>query len=91
MEWTWDPAKDAVNRRKHDVSLSIAEVGLRDRLALSEPDPHPDGDRWRTLCEIGGVVFFVVHTWPEEPEPGRIISVRQATRRERKAYEHGRT
>jgi uncharacterized DUF497 family protein len=90
VRWTWDPDKDALNRLRHGLPLGIAEVALGDPLALSQPDPHPDGDRWTTLCLISGIVLFVVHTWPEEPEAtGRIISVRKATRHERKAYEDG--
>lgn len=90
MEWAWDPAKDAANRRKHGLPLSVAEAGLNDPLALSDPDPHHDGDRWRTLCVVDGVLFFVVHTWPDEDDAGRIISVRRATSRERRAYRYGR-
>jgi uncharacterized DUF497 family protein len=91
MRWTWDPEKAAVNLRKHRLPLSAAEAALTDPLALSVPDPHPDGDRWVTLCQAQeGPVLFVVHTWPDDPEePGRIISARKATRRERKAYENG--
>nr|WP_242501441.1 BrnT family toxin [Komagataeibacter xylinus] len=64
-----------------------------DPLALSVPDPHPDGDRWRTIGKIRGITtLFVVHTEPVEDdgeEYGRIISVRKATAHERKAYENG--
>jgi uncharacterized DUF497 family protein len=90
LRWIWDPEKDKANRRKHRLPLSIGEVGLADPLALSQPDPHPDGDRWNTLCQVGGTVLFVVHTWSDEGnEPGRIISVRKATSHERRAYEDG--
>jgi uncharacterized protein len=89
MDWVWDPAKNEENRRKHGLPLSVGEVGLADPLALSQPDQHPDGDRWCTLCRVGHVTLFIVHTWPD-PEagvPGRIISVRKATSHERRAYE----
>lgn len=90
MIWTWDVNKDALNRQKHGLRLSIGEVALADPLALSVPDPHPDGDRWNTICEADGLLLFVVHTWPEDDTiSGRIISVRQATRQERRAYENG--
>jgi uncharacterized DUF497 family protein len=89
LDWTWDPEKDTQNRRKHGLPLSVAEVALADPLALSQPDPHPDGDRWNTLAVVQGRTLFIVHTWPEDGSPGRIISVREATRRERKAYENG--
>jgi uncharacterized DUF497 family protein len=88
--WKWDPDKDAINRRRHRLPLSIGEVALADPLALSRQDPHPDGDRWDTICEAEGVLLFIVHTWPDpDDSPGRIISARKATRHERKAYEDG--
>ena len=88
MIWTWDESKDAVNRGKHGLPLSVGEIGLTDPLAISQPDPHPNGDRWDTLCRIGNLTPFVVHTWPEDDTPGRIISVRKATSHERRAYEN---
>lgn len=71
------------------VAAEHWEVALADPLALSRHDPHPDGDRWDTLCHAGTVLLFVVHTWPDDDTPGRIISARKATRQERKAYEDG--
>lgn len=65
LNWTWDPAKDAKNRRYHQ-GLSLADgvpVLDGDPLAMSRPDPHPDGDRWQTVGSAGGLaVLFVVHT-----------------------------
>jgi uncharacterized DUF497 family protein len=69
--------------------LSVGEVALAEPLALSRPDTHPDGDRWDTVCQAGGVVLLIVHTWPDDDDLGRIISVRKATMRERRAYEDG--
>jgi uncharacterized protein len=89
LRWTWDPDKDAINRGRHKLPLSIGEVAPGDPLALSQPDHHPDGDRWDT-CQAGGVLLFIVHTRPDDDDtPGRIISARKATRHERRAYEDG--
>jgi uncharacterized DUF497 family protein len=94
-QWTWTPAKDAANQRKHRLSLATGTLVLDgDPLALSRPDPHPDGDRWQTVGQAAGmVVLFVVHTAPHLRETadgvGRIISVRKATAHERRAYEEG--
>jgi uncharacterized DUF497 family protein len=90
MHWTWDPPKEAANRTKHGLSFATAVLVFDDPLALSQPDPHPDGDRWRTLGVVGGVILLVVHTWPDdEEENARIISARKATAHERRAYEEG--
>jgi len=95
MHWTWDPFKDAQNRSKHGLPLSVGDIGLADPLRLSVPDPNPDGDRWRTICDAGGRTLVVIHTWPDDDDEevdaiGRIISVRIATPHERRVYEDGR-
>lgn len=62
-EWVWDPSKDALNRKNHQGLPLAAGVPVLegDPLALSRPDPHPDGDRWQTVGSAGGiVVLFVV-------------------------------
>lgn len=90
--WTWDPDKAEANKAKHGVSFETATLVFDDPLHIAVPDPHPDGDRWRTIGLAAGVVLlFVVHTDPDEhpEEIGRIISARRATSHERKEYEDG--
>jgi hypothetical protein len=94
-EWAWDPSKDRLNRKRHDgLSLADGLAALADPLALSRPDPRPDGDRWQLVGSAAGVLtVFAVYTEPVgttgDGEPGRIISVRRASSYERKAYEEG--
>ena len=89
--WTWDPDKDK-NRRRHGLRLEAGILTIDgDPLAASRLDPHPNGDRWQTVGNAGGVVIlFIVHTEPGDAADGqgRRISVRKATARERKAYEN---
>lgn len=66
MRWTWDNRKDAANRAKHGLSLSLVPFVLDDPLALSVPDSHPDGDRWRTTGRVAGRILMAVHTWPDD-------------------------
>jgi uncharacterized protein len=92
VHWTWDPGKASTNRVKHGLSFETAVLVFDDPLHASQPDPHPDGDRWQTIGLVGPVLLLVVHTWPDadEGEPaGRIISARKATAHERRAYEEG--
>ncbi|HEY0311255.1 MAG TPA: hypothetical protein VGC56_02045 [Allosphingosinicella sp.] len=35
------------------MSFELAELALGDPLQLSAPDPHEDGNRWRTLACAG--------------------------------------
>lgn len=90
MRWSWDDSKNRINRQKHGIGFETASLVFNDRMAVSIPDPHADEERWRTIGMIGNVVVIVVHT-DERPkngvEPGRIISARKATPRERRIYE----
>src|SRR3546814_321212 len=96
MRWMWDVAKAEINRRKHKVSFETALLVFDDPLALSIPDPHPDGNRWRTVGAVGTMttsVLFVVHTELATDingeAVGRIISARKATASERRRYVRG--
>ncbi len=92
MRWTWDPAKDRANRRKHGLSFDTARRVFDDPLALSRLDTSSEEEeRWTTVGLIGSVVVLIVHTWPEPDGGGetigRIISARKATPHERRVYE----
>ena len=92
MRWTWDPKKDAANRRAHHLSFETTGFVFDDPLHATKEDPYPYERRWRTMGMVGETVLMVVHTLPETDsvageEAGRIISARKATRLERKAYE----
>jgi len=90
MDWIWNEDKSAANEAKHGLTFETAQLVFDDPLALSRPDPYPRETRWQTVGVFEGVFLFVVHTWPDnEGEPGRIISARKATSRERKDYEDG--
>jgi uncharacterized DUF497 family protein len=94
VRWTWTDTKNRTNQRDHGLSFDTAQRVFDDPLAVSRPDPHPDGDRWQTVGRVGPVLLFVAHTWPEvgptsDDAVGRLISARKATAHERKAYEEG--
>jgi uncharacterized protein len=94
LRWIWDSDKAASNRSKHGLSFETAALIFDDPLHASKLDPHPDGNRWRTIGRVGSVLLLVIHTWPEDDretdeELGRIISARKATASERKVYEEG--
>jgi uncharacterized DUF497 family protein len=93
VRWTWDTRKDLGNRHAHGLSFETASHVFDDPLAMTRLDDTLEEERWQTVGAIGGVIVFVVHTWPETDESGeevgRIISARKATAHERKAYEEG--
>ena len=89
MEWAWDSDKAKANWEKHRVSFETATLVFDDPMLLSEPDPHPDGDRWRVIGRVVHQTLFVVHTVVDDDGLARIVSARRATPSERKRYDSG--
>jgi uncharacterized protein len=90
MTFTWDPEKDAINRRKHGVGFREAASVLEDPLSTTYPDPaHSRGElRYVTIGRSRfGKTVVVAHA--ERGDTIRIISARPATRQERRFYEEG--
>ena len=88
MTFTWDPDKDAVNRRKHAVGFREAASVLEDPLSTTYPDPaHSRGElRYVTIGRSRlGRTLVVAHA--DRGDMIRVISARPATRRERRFYE----
>lgn len=94
LDVTWDATKAQSNIVKHGVTFAQAATVLLDPLALTVFDAvHSDAEeRWFTLGKsIGGKLLAVSHTYqPTGPASAqvRIISAREATRREREQYEN---
>lgn len=94
LDISWDPAKAQSNLAKHGVSFGLAASVLLDALALTLFDAaHSElEERWFTLgsCSEGrllAVSHTYQHTGPIHVSV-RIISAREATRRERLLYEN---
>jgi hypothetical protein len=91
----WDPAKAAINLRKHAISFDIAVRVFADPFALTEQVRIEGGEqRWQTLGIVEGhLLVLVAHTIRDDEEDGqpieviRIISARAADRKERRRYE----
>jgi len=85
----WDPAKAAINLRKHAISFDIALRVFADPFALTEQvRVERDEQRWQTLGTVAGhLLVLVAHTIRDEEEDDqpieviRIISARRADRK----------
>jgi uncharacterized DUF497 family protein len=90
MEYEWDSAKDAENRRKHRLALADGIPALEDPDAESWIDQRFDygEDRIITLGKATHQVLLVVTTELTESLT-RIISVREAQRHEEERYYQG--
>ncbi len=88
----WDPAKEAQNVRKHKVSFRRAATTFRDpnQLAIYDEEHSEAEDRWVTMgLDSTGILRVVVHTFEQIDESLheiRIVSARQATKREAEQY-----
>ena len=85
MDYAFDPAKDAVNRRQHGVSLALAEVLFAGPHSFVPDDRFDYGEqRLVAFGHINGRLFVCVYT--DRATERRVISLRKANQREVKRY-----
>ena len=89
MVAVFDPSKNAINLRKHGVSLSEGDGVLNDPFALTIEDTSAEGEQ--RFVTIGTNTFgaLMVVAWTQREDDIRLISVRSAEPKERRAYEKG--
>jgi uncharacterized DUF497 family protein len=88
LTYEWDKRKEVSNIKDHGVSFHEASTVFLNALSMSFYDPdHSDyEDRFITLgIATTGRLLFISHT--DRGAVTRIISAREATRKEREGYE----
>ena len=88
MNYEWDENKAALNLVKHGVSFDEAVTVFDDPLYVDFYDPDHSYEEHRFILlgqSINGRLLFV--SYMERNDTIRIISAREATPSERKAYE----
>lgn len=90
MRFTFDPEKDWLNRLKHGLSLNDAPLVFEAPDKLTLESSRNDERRMMdvALVEVAGVVLVLVYVLREDEV--RAISLRRASRQERKWYERWR-
>lgn len=89
MNFTWDKAKNRLNKKKHGVSFEEAKSVFLDEHArlIGDPDHSDSEDRFVLLGMSTKLRFLVVvHVYRESNELIRIVSARKATTKEKKFY-----
>lgn len=88
MEFEWDEEKSANNLAKHGVSFEESQTVFDDPLYVDFYDPDHSYDEDRYLI-IGRSIRdrLLIVSYTERGEAIRLISSREATRRERSTYE----
>jgi uncharacterized DUF497 family protein len=88
MEFEWDPQKAARNLQRHGVSFAEAATVFADPLSVTvaDPDHSTAEDRFLIVGQSYRGRLLIV-SFAERGNRIRIISARELTRAERKAYE----
>lgn len=89
MRFEWDGDKASDNERKHGVTFEEAQTVFYEVSALlyEDPDHFDDEDRYLLVGPSARLrILVVVHCVRVSEDVIRLISARQATRREREAF-----
>ena len=88
LSFEWDPRKAASNLAKHSVSFEEAATVFGDPMGRIQDDPrHSQEENRYVLLGVSETRRLLAVMFADRGEAVRIISARQATRRERRNYE----
>jgi uncharacterized DUF497 family protein len=94
IEFSWDEHKAETNLKKHGVAFEDATLVFYDAVAVFKLVRFDNGEyRWQALGMVHGqAVLFVAHSVQDHNgmDHIRIISSRQAEKKEMKQYEQNR-
>lgn len=87
MEFDWDDSKANINLSKHGISFEEAKSVFADPFYVDfyDPDHSDDEDRYIIIGESQRHRLLVV-AYTERGQVTRLISAREATRREKETY-----
>lgn len=88
LKFEWDPAKALENEQKHGIGFAEATEVFGDdhSSAIDDPDHSTEEARY-LIFGLSNQGKFLVVSYTERGDRIRLISARQMTSRERKAYE----
>jgi uncharacterized DUF497 family protein len=92
MEFSWDPRKQEINKKKHRISFYSARLVFIDPYVISSLDMRYarfGEERWYSIGLVANSVLYIAHTIGENDygkETIHIISARNATLREQRVY-----
>jgi len=90
MDFEWDPDKARQNHTKHGVSFDEAETVFNDPLYIDFYDPdHSSAEERFIIVGRSQQDRLLVVSYTERNGRIRLISAREATRREQDEFEEG--
>lgn len=88
IDFEWDPAKSKANEEKHGVSFVEASEVFDDDYSSTVRDPdHSEAEDRYLIFGLSASRKCLVVSYTERGDRIRIISAREMTPRERRAYE----
>jgi len=90
MEYEWDQNKREINLIKHGLDFIISYKIYESDEKLTMPSDYKNEQRWVDIAPVGEelLVLTMVYTYREERV--RIISLRKASKEERRLYNEKR-
>lgn len=89
MDYEWDEVKRQSNLRKHGLDFMDADLVFEASIKVTVDAAHADDDdRYADLAEVNGRVLMLVYSLCQQTV--RCISLRVASRRERKLYDEAK-
>jgi len=90
MEFEWDDSKARINLSRHNVSFDEAKTVFDNPLYVDfyDPDHSDDEERYIIIGQSQQHRLLIV-SYTERRQKTRLISAREATRKEKDAYEEG--
>lgn len=89
LHFEWDENKNEINKRKHGLSFETAsEVFYGDAAILfDDPDHSVNEERFLIIWMIkSSKICIVSHCYRDSGNVSRLISAREATKKEKKTY-----
>ncbi len=89
LTFEWDEKKADDNLRKHGVSFDEAKTAFNDPFSVTIYDPDHSSDEQRYIdIGLSSKGRLIVVSYSERGERIRIISSREATKKEQREYEN---
>jgi hypothetical protein len=88
----WDENKNEINKKKHGLSFETAKEVFYDDDAILFDDPdHSDGEERFLIIGMteSSKICIVSHCYRDSDNVIRLISAREATKREKQIYHNG--
>lgn len=90
MLYEWDAAKREANLVKHGLDFADAISVFEATVKLTLQSPRGGELRFLDIAEVQGLLIALTLVYTQRDEAVRVISLRQANKKERRLYEQAK-